>query len=266
MLRRMPGAFDHGMVLFLVLLFPIRAWSFGFRRLARAAPGDVPRVRASLYREAIALQWGLTAIVVVAWFALGRSAFDLGLAPRFGAWAESLPRGLAAAFPWWLVVPAAAVAIAAALLMAGRSARRSAESLAAVREQLREFERLMPTNAREWRVFLALSLTAGLCEELLFRGYLQWYVGSWLEAWPAALVVSALFGLGHLYQGPRGILKTGMAGLFFAAVTLFAGSIWPAAALHALLDAHSGHLAWHAIERAREPSPSPADHVVGDEA
>ena len=264
----MPGAFDHGLVLFLVLLFPIRAWSFGFRRLARAAPGDVPRVRASLYREAIALQWGLAAIVLIAWFAFGRSAFDLGLAPRFGAWAEPLPRNLATAFPWWLIVPAATVAVALALLAAGRSARRSDESLAAVREQLREVERLMPTNAGEWRMFLALSLTAGLCEELLFRGYLQWYVGSWLDAWTAAVVVGALFGLGHLYQGPRGVLKTGIAGFVFATVTLLAGSIWPAAALHALLDAHSGHLAWHAIERARTAPPPPTLEAApaGDEA
>ncbi len=48
----------------------------------------------------------------------------------------------------------------------------------------------------------------------------------------AALLSSLVFGLGHAYQGPKGVLKTGLFGLAIAGLCLLTGSIWLLIVLH----------------------------------
>lgn len=74
------GWLDHALALTLAVLFPIHAGTFGFRRLAQAPPEEVPRVRRTLYTQAMALQWGLAAAAVALWVSKGRPFGTLGLA------------------------------------------------------------------------------------------------------------------------------------------------------------------------------------------
>jgi membrane protease YdiL (CAAX protease family) len=57
-------------------------------------------------------------------------------------------------------------------------------------------------------------------------------------AWAIALVVSAvIFGLGHAYQGPAGVIKTGAIGLAFGLAYLAVGrNLWPLIIAHGLID------------------------------
>ena len=61
---------------------------------------------------------------------------------------------------------------------------------------------LVPASRLEMMVFVGVCLTAGLCEELLYRGWLvnvfRVATGS---AWAAAIVSAMVFGIGHAYQG-----------------------------------------------------------------
>ena len=219
----------------LALVFPLRAALYGYRRLVRAPEGDVPRVRMALYREAIALQWLLAAATIALWTWRGREWALLGLAPRL------TPAGVALA-----ILAAGAVAFVA---LQRRRTLASRDALAQVRTQLRHVERMLPRSGRELRWFLALSLTAGLCEELLYRGYLIAYLERGIGLVPAVIVGAMIFGFGHLYQGRRGMLTTALVGLVFGVIFRVSGSLWIAMALHALADAHSGHLAWVAWRR-----------------
>jgi membrane protease YdiL (CAAX protease family) len=91
----------------------------------------------------------------------------------------------------------------------------------------------------ERSVFALLAVTAGVCEELLFRGFGIAYL-RWL--WPgsprvAVIAITAVaFGLVHLYQGPRGVVLTGLVGAYLAWLVLSTGSLLPAMVIHALLD------------------------------
>jgi membrane protease YdiL (CAAX protease family) len=118
--------------------------------------------------------------------------------------------------------------------------RRGGERVRAVlRHQARGFVALLPATAQEKRVFAGLAITAGICEELLFRGfgiaYVRWL---WPGASDAALIAltAASFGLVHLYQGARGVVLTTLVGAYLASVTVSAGSLLPAMVMHALLD------------------------------
>jgi uncharacterized protein len=238
MLRAMLGPLDHALFVALVLLGPVWAASFGYRRLLRAAPDRMPAVRRSVYRGAMAIQWTLVAVLAALWIVGRRPPSGLGLVPH--------PT-------WGLAGVLLGSAIVIVMVWRQRTqVLRDDEALDGVREQLRHVEPMLPHDRRELRHFYGLSLTAGICEELLYRGFMIWYLTHFLALIPAAAVTSVVFGIGHSYQGPRGMALTGLVGAFFAAVYMISGTLYPAMLLHVLMDAHSGHLAQRALERAAE--------------
>lgn len=100
---------------------------------------------------------------------------------------------------------------------------------------------LIPRTGPERTVFTGLSLVAGLGEEVIYRGYLLALLTPALGgAWVAAGVTSAAFGVLHAYQGPVGILRTGLLGFVFAASVVETGSLWPAVIVHTLVDLVGG--------------------------
>jgi membrane protease YdiL (CAAX protease family) len=133
-----------------------------------------------------------------------------------------------------------------------RQALHDEQALEQVRGQLARLALLLPTTPRELSWFYALSVTAGLCEELLYRGYMIWYLAHFMGLIPAIGVAALVFGLAHAYQGPRGIAMTAGVGLFLGAAYLVSGSLYAGMLAHALMDLHSGHLGYVALTRAPE--------------
>jgi membrane protease YdiL (CAAX protease family) len=84
---------------------------------------------------------------------------------------------------------------------------------------------------------LPTSLSAGLCEEFLFRGFLLLLLARagvgrpWQVFWS-----SVAFGLAHVFWGPGGMLFTVAVGVSFAVLTLWRGNVWPAVVAHCLLN------------------------------
>ena len=233
-----PIAPDHLLAVVLVILFPVRAALFSYRRLTTAEPGDLPRVRLALYRQGIAIQWTLAAMAVALWAWQRRPWAMLGVIPRLNG---------------GLLGVAVGFAIIAGYVLSQRGrALEDPEALARLRHQMRNVERMMPRSPGELRWFAWLSVTAGICEELLYRGYLIWYLGAWFAVVPAALIASVVFGLGHAYQGPRGIAVTSLVGAFMSAIYLLTGSLVACSAFHALMDLHTGHAALVAFSRQEE--------------
>ncbi len=102
-------------------------------------------------------------------------------------------------------------------------------------------QRLLPRTAGEKGIFALLSLAAGVGEELAYRGYLIPVLAQILgSVWGAALLSSAIFGVLHAYQGFLGIARTGLLGLGLAVSFILSGSLWPAIAVHAILDLMAG--------------------------
>jgi uncharacterized protein len=82
-------------------------------------------------------------------------------------------------------------------------------------------------------------LLVGIFEEFSFRGYMQSTLGSGIGFWPAAIVLSVIFGAIHLQNSGEAAAGAVMAGSFgvLAALTLRRlGSIWFAIGMHAAFD------------------------------
>ena len=151
----------------------------------------------------------------------------------------------------------AALVIASVLFVQARRVSGSARSLTRVRPKLERILLVLPHTVEERRLFLWLSLTAGVCEELLYRGFLFFYLGHWMSPIAGLAVSSVIFGLGHVYQGMRGVLLTGLVGAFFGAIYMLCGSIVPAMVLHAAGDMYSGWIAHAALRREAESPSAP---------
>jgi len=229
----MTAVIDH--VLFLAIavglpLYGIASW----RRLVRRAAQGIEEARLESYTETIILEWALAAAVLTAWLAGGRAPASIGLA-------QSTETASAVA---WII----SAAIAALLFAQVRAVRLAIP--AGLREQLAVLEPLMPHSRGERSVFTGVSLTAGFCEELLYRGFVLAYLTPWVGGFGAVTGSTILFAAVHAYQGVTGILKTMVVGLVLATLTVYAGSLWPAVLLHVAIDLQAGAIGYEVFGHA----------------
>jgi membrane protease YdiL (CAAX protease family) len=235
---------DLLLLVLLVLGLPLRSW-LSMRRLRAASPEEAARLRPRLWLRAVTTQWLVTGAVVLQWVFLRRPFDSLSLTPAFGWGAGGVLLG---------------VVLMAILLQPQRhNLAATPEAVARLRSRLEPVQRLMPASREEWPRFVPLALTAGICEELLFRGFLLWVFAQVLpEYWHAALAQAVVFGLAHAYQGPRGIFLTFGVGVFLTGVVWISGTLWPAMLVHALLDLNSGDIAVRLAElpETREARPA----------
>jgi uncharacterized protein len=237
---------DHLVVLALAVLFPIRAATVGYRRLRDAPEEEVPRRRLTLYRQIIRAQWLLVLLVVAVWIWQGRAWSDLGLVAR-------------PTVGMFYALGIIAVLVTAAWLQWLKH-RNSDEAWARVLARVARFKRIMPHTAEDLRWFSAVSVTAGICEEFLYRAYLLWYLGHWLGPLAAVIVASVIFGAGHFYQGPPGMARTGVVGAIMAGIYRLSGSIFPGMLLHVLIDLYSGRMVYEANRLAPASPDRAAPH------
>lgn len=101
---------------------------------------------------------------------------------------------------------------------------------------------LLPVSRRERIWWVLLSVTAGICEELLYRGFMLQYLRGHLASGPALhltlawLLSSLAFGIGHVYQGVRGVMETTAAGLIFGLLAILNGNLLLPIVLHSVID------------------------------
>lgn len=207
-----------------------------YRRLSQADPAWARRW---LWASAIGHQWLLVGFGAAIWMASGRSWTSFGF---------SVPDG----WRLWTVV-ALFLLLAAYHVWAVATLARSADARASLWPQLGPLTAVLPHTRTELYWFGGVSATAGFGEEFLYRGYFIGVFAPWLGWWGAAALSLPFFALAHLYQGWNGVLRTGIVGAFFTLVVAISQSLWPAIALHALIDLGAGAMAWLALREGSDP-------------
>jgi uncharacterized protein len=111
-----------------------------------------------------------------------------------------------------LVVCGIVVAIVLVLIKVQKVQKKKA-SPEQLEKELEKVKRLLPRNSTERAVWVVVSISAGVCEEILYRGWLLSLFGAALgSVWLGLLISSILFGFAHAYQGRNAIFGTGVAG------------------------------------------------------
>ena len=224
-----PVVLDHIVVALSVLVDPLYGvWLY--RQLERRVRAGDANARVTVYRKAMLLYWTWTIGLVAFWLGVNRPAAALGfVAPEgvqllVGTIITAI--GLAVLYAQWRVV-----------------SMMDEKGLDGLRAQAAGFADLAPRTDREGAQFRLLSVTAGVCEEIWYRGYLIWYLAAFVGEWPAVFLGALIFGVGHLYQGPAGVIKAGGNGLVMGILYLGTGSLLFPVILHAAVDLQGGAIA-----------------------
>jgi len=214
-----------------------------YRRLKQEIAQGDPQARTRLYRNVLVFEW------ISALMALVALGFDWNkLNPRTLALEGtrimqmfSIPAGETKEVIVGLAAGIVIGGIAFAIGLRRRNRRAAAQATAPSgwrRRILPDFTALIPVTRRERLIYAAVAVSAGICEELLFRGWLLATLHSRLGLTGSTLIVAAagIFGACHLYQKATGMILTAIAGLLFCGLYVATGSLLVPILLHILVD------------------------------
>lgn len=112
-----------------------------------------------------------------------------------------------------------------------------------MKEQSEMLKLMAPHNGLEMFLWIFVALTAGICEEIIFRGYLQQQFTAWSNRVSVGIGLSVLFfGAGHIYQGVKSAIGITVFGLLFSLLAHYRKSLRPGMMAHAWQDALAGIL------------------------
>lgn len=208
----------HTIALFLILiLFTL----FGH---ARSHPSVLQATsRLMRYTTSILLEWLLLGAVVAGIYQ--RRAF---FTTAFRSSADSSLKTLALGVVVYLFGFVAVIATGAALSLTPLAQKRNEALILA----------MLPRTPLEFLLWFGVSLTAGICEELIFRGYLLQQLDAWTNRPIVSIILAALlFGCVHLYEGLGAILPlAALAIVYGLVVRRFRGDLRAVIVAHTLQD------------------------------
>lgn len=217
----------HLLILFLIIVVPIRG-AQRYRVLMRRIAHH-PELRANFYVQGMLAQWLMLLPLLLIVPGLGWSWQSIGLYIP----ANTLPVVLCSILAVLLVI-----AFYAQVIYIRRIAR-TPDGLDQLRQSMSGPLHMLPRIPKERALWVLLSFTAGVCEEILYRGFMPSYLNHIFPGIPlfvAIVIAAALFGIGHLYQKLTGVLGTGLMGLVFGLLYFFTGSLLLPMIVHALFD------------------------------
>ncbi len=208
----------------LIVVVPGRGWA-RLRRLL-ALPHISSRERTLLYLTSIASQWILSSLV--AWRSIAR-----GLSvPQLGLKFQPIPELLLIGILGGILI---GLAHWFNLRRIGRSNSPAVDKIRALAVKI------FPHSNQEALVFCGLAVTAGVCEEFLYRGFVFAALSHVsVPTWGIVLVSSIMFGLAHAYQGRGGMIGTLLLGAVFGVVRILYDSLVPVVVWHAAVDIVAG--------------------------
>ena len=210
----------HTAVLLLILLGAAGLMYFSADRMRAVEHPN----RLTFYFTTIAWEWFLTAYVL---FGVRRHGNLLGEVTG-AQWktARDLFRDLGVALVFWI----------GALLVLGLTA-----SLLQFRGSRQSLSFLAPEGPAQVTAWILVCVTAGFCEETIFRGYLQKQFVAWTGNAPVGILLSAvIFGVCHIYQGTKAVVVITVYGLMFGILAQWRKSMRPGMMTHALHDSIGG--------------------------
>jgi uncharacterized protein len=195
--------------------------------------------RRSFYRRLLVLEWGLALLALLVWLsAPGVDAAAVGLRwPQ--QWPGPVTSLVVAAVLLFVVVSTRALRSGALLDAAAAPVRRRPGEGRHSEPPGHATLALLPRTPGERRLFTLVGVTAGVCEEWLYRGFFLAVVAALSGGLPTGVLVvvaAAAFGIAHAYQGRAGIALTGLLGGVMAALYLQTGSLLLPVVLHAVID------------------------------
>jgi membrane protease YdiL (CAAX protease family) len=224
--NRQPIATSAHMLGLVLINLGIAAWgivaqmrSTGGSGLAAGHHGVVP-----LYLSLILMEWALLYYV---WSGVRKNMTLWALVG--GRWnsLRDLLADFGIALPFWVIWETVAWAVSRGL---GPSAAKTVDVL-------------LPRGLIEIALWIALSASAGFCEEIVYRGYLQRQLRAFSGSRALAVGGQALvFGVGHAYQGWKNVVVITVLGVLYGLLVLWRKNLRSSMLAHAWSDIWGGYV------------------------
>lgn len=217
---------QHLLALFLIVIAPI--WDhFATERLKASKESSL---KIAYYRTMVIVGWltSVIALVAVGW----RAILTFNPSSANSSW---LPQRAGAR----TFVAGVLIGLLLVIALSVLQARRSAAIQQKMEKAFLRFSFILPLTGAERIWWIFVSLTAGITEEILYRGFLihYFFAAPFHAALAVAVIVSSvIFGACHLYQGIAGVISAAILGLIFGAIFLMTGNLLVPMVLHALID------------------------------
>jgi membrane protease YdiL (CAAX protease family) len=230
--------FDYIMLAFVALGVPFIGHLIHTHSVKEEASGN-SKARKNSYYHTFALLWIPTIVLLWFWTGTDRSLDLLGLGFNEDIWGS---RALIISLVISLIYFAQYF-----LIVANKKSRES------IKNQLKNspgIEEALPKNKKEYDLFKLLSITAGITEEILFRGFLIWGFSAFMNIWLASTMALISFTLAHLYQKSlTNLLKVAGTGAVMTGLYISSGSLIPSIIAHIVIDLAANAIVWEANKK-----------------
>jgi uncharacterized protein len=216
-----PTFIDHILVIVFGLVLPFFSGIRGSEQLGNIYFDE--KTRRKFFISNSLLLWFLTGIVMLVWYLYGRPFSLMGFRNIEPGWVS------------WVLTFVMIAAYTADILYSIFSP----EELQKTQEQWESSVPFLPENYRELPAYTFMCITAGVCEEILFRGFMVTYFIDPMHngfPWIAAIFPAILFSLAHFYQGYKAMFKIFLLSMLFALIFIFSKSLIIVVIIHFLVD------------------------------
>lgn len=215
---------QHLLVFFLVVVLPLWDWY----EIPRLKASTAPRKKVRFYQRIMAVSWAgaVVALLTTGW------AATFAMRPSEAAWLSPGSRG-------GLVLEGLIAGLLIVIILPAVLALRSEKIRAKAGKAAKRLAFILPSTGEERGWWWLVCITAGICEEVMYRGFLLHYLHLapfHLSMTWALAVASMIFGIGHLYQGITGALQAFVMGLVMGAMFLLTGNLLLPIVAHAVVD------------------------------
>ena len=120
----------------------------------------------------------------------------------------------------------------------------TSENAEELKTKLKDIYHYLPGTKKELNWFMFLSLSAGICEEVIFRMFLFEFFSHYVHIILAIIGSNILFAVTHIATGKKNLISAFILGLLFSGIYYYTENIWIAVLLHAAIDLNSGVLGY----------------------
>ena len=234
-----PNIIDHILIFIIGILLPIR--SMKAQEMLKKMH-FTPLMKNRLYIGNSISLWVMALLLAGANWMMGRHPIEFGL---------SWPPEKMNDYAWWSLL-GFMVLYGADLIYETAFTKTRKKTIKDWRKNIP----FLPADFPEFIKFIPLAITAGICEEFIFRGYFISYFYNLLgkdQIYLAIFIPTLIFALVHQYQGRKAMVKIFFMAIFFGLIYYYTGSLWQVMLIHFVVDFIGGFVAWQLLKDVPQP-------------
>lgn len=183
------------------------------------------KYRLADYQQTLLIFWGLTLLILLNFFACKQP--DLNFNPKLS-----------------LINIGLIIVILGFAYFQYRSSKILPNDINSVKEKLKDVYHYLPKTNSELNWFTFLSVSAGICEEIIFRMFLFEFLRENLNLIITFIAINIIFAVTHIGSGKNNLISSFILGLLFSFIYYFTDNILIAILLHISIDVNAGILGY----------------------